>query len=503
MDASADDDDVKAADAALAAARKAITDATYLPQSERDARTADVNTIAGNLATAKVTRTMSLVAKTKEEAIATEAAQTTDAGLGGTGVTTYSMTIERPRSGTKIEIEDTALAADDDPKFTQMVNLGSGTTMHTRTQKADDDGNVVQETVVVTTDIEAPKPTPFADVAGQTLNQRDLDPNVDADGDGTNNNDYTALGVDGTNAAVRKLVMSNSFSRPTSGSTTVTHDFLPAADDGDPNTPGNQPRKAAEVRGTYNGAMGMYRCHGTNTCQVTVNSKGEITALTGSGTDWIFTPDTGAKSYVADANFLHYGFWLQTTTDKDKMVEYDEVETFAGSSIAATGGVGNVTGTATYEGGATGVYVHSVDNADGTRKRATSGHFTADASLKAYFGQPAAPNNNIPPNMLNTLTGTIDKFVLSGEEANNWSVALQSDGDPNTSGIQPDTDGVMAGTAKGSATGQDGSFTATFHGPNTDSDGNTIAPHTVVGEFNSFFTNGSVAGAFGARETDD
>ena len=48
---------------------------------------------------------------------------------------------------------------------------------------------------------------------------------------------------------------------------------------------------------------------------------------------WIFTPDEGATSDVPDADYLHYGFWLQRTTDEDGVLTYDEVETFAGSSV--------------------------------------------------------------------------------------------------------------------------------------------------------------------------
>ena len=42
------------------------------------------------------------------------------------------------------------------------------------------------------------------------------------------------------------------------------------------------------------------------------------------------------------------------------MTTYNEVETFAGSSVDPSDDVGAVTGTATYEGGATGVYVKNV-----------------------------------------------------------------------------------------------------------------------------------------------
>ena len=48
---------------------------------------------------------------------------------------------------------------------------------------------------------------------------------------------------------------------------------------------------------------------------------------------WHFTPAEGATSDVADADYLHYGFWLKKTTDADGATTYNEVQTFAGSSI--------------------------------------------------------------------------------------------------------------------------------------------------------------------------
>ena len=41
-----------------------------------------------------------------------------------------------------------------------------------------------------------------------------------------------------------------------------------------------------------------------------------------------------------------------------------------------------------------------------------------------------------------------------------------------------------------------GTFSATFHGPTEDD----TQPTSVVGEFGANFSNGSVAGAFGARK---
>ena len=125
----------------------------------------------------------------------------------------------------------------------------------------------------------------------------------------------------------------------------------------------------------------------TAACTVTVNSMGEVSAVSNSN-DWIFIPAaSGSAVDVVDTDYLHYGFWLKRTTDEDGVLTYNEVETFAGSSVPASGNVARVTGTATYSGGATGVFVHSVTNPDGTEASATSGHFTADAELMATFGQ--------------------------------------------------------------------------------------------------------------------
>ena len=118
---------------------------------------------------------------------------------------------------------------------------------------------------------------------------------------------------------------------------------------------------------------------------------------------------------------------------------------------------------------------------------AIPGHFTADVSLTATFRQVESVDNQgtIVEILLNTLTGTIDYFYLSGGEANAWAVNLDGDITAN--------DGTASGTANGG--GAAGTFNATFHGPATAD----AQPHTVVGEFGANFSNGSVAGGFGAR----
>ena len=73
------------------------------------------------------------------------------------------------------------------------------------------------------------------------------------------------------------------------------------------------------------------------------------------------------------------------------------------------------------------MYVKNVFTTEGAIDTATSGHFTADASLTATFGQVYVDSKGTIAAMLNTLTGTIDNFMLSGEEDNEWSVALSGE----------------------------------------------------------------------------
>ena len=74
--------------------------------------------------------------------------------------------------------------------------------------------------------------------------------------------------------------------------------------------------------------MGTYKCNDDDTdCTVTLDAKGAITGIrpiAGSS-----LPLAGATSDVADADYLHYGFWLKNTTDADGATTYNEVETFA------------------------------------------------------------------------------------------------------------------------------------------------------------------------------
>lgn len=487
-------------------------------------------------------------AGTKAAAIRAEQAQTIEVGIGGdaaiagpdgdataTGdnvANPNSYTIERDSDGTTVEVTDTRMDGDDDPKYEDQMAGLDGRTMFVRTMKADDDGNVVKEVVMVGTDIAAPKAVEFekfelavisSDGTTRTVTTPqelniDLDPTMDADNDGTATNDLTArsVGADGTtapNANDLAAVMSDSFVSGDGTMTVLT--FARYQEDSDTGTDGAQTIEAFMTMGHYNGAMGMYKCNapdsGGSDCTVTLNDKGEISAMSAG---WVFIPAEGATSDQPDYQYTSYGFWLMNTTDEDGVLKYNEVETFAmahGYTTTTTDGVGAVTGTADYSGSAVGVYVKNVTDTEGGVVSATSGHFVADVALAATFGGPAvAANDHF------TIGGSITDFDLSGGEANDWSVSLGLvDFSGRGAGAEPGESPpgtafatMFSGMATGDAAAAAGNWNGMFHGTagqiDHDSDSNTAAintaPGAVTGEFNANFTDGTVAGGFGAEE---
>ena len=412
-------------------------------------------------------------AGTKMTAIADEA-DGTDDGPGGLAATAdHTVAIERDRMDTKVTITVDGAAADA-PKFEEVMDLGEAGgfagTMHLRKMEPDD-GEVVEEVMVIRTDIRVPKATDFADV--ETLNQ-DTD---DESGD-------DSLRIAG-NAA---MLASSAFSA--SGGATIT---LVAEVEADPDS-NVEGVDAFEADATFRGAPGTLKCNGSTDCSVTIDADGKITAATG---DLDFTPGENAKIDIAQTDYLYYGIWLQRTKDADGATTYDEVEAFYGSNdlAASTASqLNQVEGGADYKGNATGVYVKNVylPSTSGEQKinYATSGVFSADADLTVNF-----MGTSIPQDDHNTVTGSIKNFALEKGEENTWSVALKGVRDANAN--------TISGTANGG--GAEGNFNGTLYGvtPETEAEGDgqdRVAPGAVAGEFNANFSNGSVLGGFGAKK---
>ena len=190
-------------------------------------------------------------AATKRMEIAAEA-DDADAGLGGSTASaiedgvegSYALSIERDRMATSVTVTVNGATDDDDVEFMQAMDFGDGRTMHTRTMEADADGNVVEEVVIVSTDIDAPKATPFAMVEGQALL---VNPKT------TGGSDYRSITVVAGDADVNlPKIMSAEFTAGTKA--VLTFDSNDSATDDED--------EAFETVGTYNGAMGTYRCDG-------------------------------------------------------------------------------------------------------------------------------------------------------------------------------------------------------------------------------------------------
>jgi hypothetical protein len=526
--------DVVAARGLVTDAKTALDAATGLSQSERDGLQTLLNTastsvtgyetiVAGRPTEAEIAVAAQKTkdAGTKAKAIGVEATATVNAGLGGNdglgadgqpGGTddTHSLTIKRPRSGTTIEIADSTMTGDDDPKFVEQdVDLGEvsdfARTMHRRINSDtsdEEDGSKVEEVVIVATDIDPPTATPFA--MEHPLDARDLDEDVNADDMGSTTDDWTALTVAaGADDVNLPLIMASKFSAGTEATLTFKRDDNTTSD----------MDEAFETDGTYDGAEGTYRCNADSGdgCTVDIDEDGKISGI---GAGWVFTPDSGETVDVADANYLSYGVWLQRTKDEDGVVtSYDEVETFTmanGHPETGDSDLADVEGTAIYTGGATGVYVKNVLDDQGNITSATSGQFKAAVTLNASFG-----GGNVAANDQFTIGGSITGFDLEHDEENDWEVSLgltdlsggrADDGNPGESGPGSSHNNVFSGVATGDSTAAAGTYNGTFYGSSADFDHDDDAttdpinprPVAVLGEFNANFTDGTTAGAYGA-----
>ncbi len=78
------------------------------------------------------------------------------------------------------------------------------------------------------------------------------------------------------------------------------------------------------------GLMGTYRCTAMPTCTITVDANGQGQCV--SDELGLHSRYGVATSTCPTTDYLHYGFWLKKT-DADGAVTYNEVETFAGSSV--------------------------------------------------------------------------------------------------------------------------------------------------------------------------
>ena len=253
--------------------------------------------------------------------------------------------------------------------------------------------------------------------------------------------------------------------------------------------------------GSYFGAPGQFQCIAgggdDSSCALVRNDDGtvgvhdtdadpDVVASTGS---WSFTPDPGAMITVPDQDWMAYGAWLTTPDDAagDHRlgVFFNGMDTYETATNAFTADdAAGLRGSATYSGGATGVYVDGTD----------SGLFTAEASLTATFDKDSTGGNVVADDYM--ISGRIDNFrgtdgVALGADTgdmpnpqgrgeNDWVVELAA------FGFQAVADGVIPATGTtGSADGVSwtGMWNGQLFGPNMNADGDAIPPSGVAGRF--------------------
>ena len=254
---------------------------------------------------------------------------------------------------------------------------------------------------------------------------------------------------------------------------------------------------AETMQGTLNDVQGIFTCPGSCSIQLggfrLASGSGNIdltgTTINGltfgvdpfdvtSAMGIVFTPSGSTTQTVIDTDYLSGGVWLFVPDNATSADDYvfgafvDGNDPFSQSNITA------LQGTATYEGGATGVYSGK------TAESTAIGYFDGDVELTANFGGTSD---------LGTISGSITNFEVDGEP---------DDGMLNL-GTAP-IGSQNSGFFEGAVTGDDGermyvgNWGGQFFGNNESDD----KPGSVGGTFGGHSTDDAVnfVGAFGAHK---
>lgn len=441
------DGDVSAANAAIAAARDAITAATNVPAAERAANTETVDALAGRLTAAVTARQVAMDAADEADRKAINAmAKKLRAGLGvaaGDALVVSSISV----SGGK-------LTGTVDPDGTNGSETGTVTTLDSSGAVtpaiAGWNGADYRKTTSGVTNHAVVYSNP-----GPPLRQRFevKHANIIEDANGavlqTSFGDFKIAG-----------------SAFASGSGTKTHS-LPAGSTAD----------YLSERGTFDGAPGQFRCARTATCTSSVDATTGVSLSAG----WYFIADDGAMTSTPDPDYLMFGWWAR---DTGMSVGVDTFTATVGT-VAISGGVNALEGEATYVGGASGkvaVYSPLSDNND-------AGAFNAKATLTAKFGDGTAAGN---------ISGMLSGFSVEGR-AKDWSVELKETAIGDGASTYGGASARTAWTIGGEKAADAGAWEGTLYeaAPATSDIAGT--PLSTTGTFSAEYgTVGRMKGAFGA-----
>ena len=145
------------------------------------------------------------------------------------------------------------------------------------------------------------------------------------------------------------------------------------------------------IRGSVDGTDGTFSCPVADGCFFIQDrwTEGFYSRTTGT----TFTPDGGSPQEltkhewgpVPATDYLAFGYWLYVPQDVTDSVSYDFGVFGSGGDPFEVSNLAGLTGTATYEGDAVGMYY-----VEGLTDDPTAGSFTADVTLEADFGDSSA-----------------------------------------------------------------------------------------------------------------
>ena len=438
LGAASTDADVTTAEAAITAAKKAVTDAAALAEAEKLAYSQTISLLEGNLGPAR----MRIATARKAEAARLIAA------FEGPGIGAFAASVKH---GAAPVIKGTILGATPVPVPRLETALVPNSTKTSDgwiggTYTATDAAAGTRDTVVLYTDIAAPGSRPFSGQGGKYTG---------ANGLAMNGSLPIVAGTDAT------LIASASF--PTSAG---IREHM-AGGNGTVNVPG-----------TFDGAQGAYVCTPSqrSPCTSSVKHGGGI-ALAGGG-GWSFVPAPGATVAEPDGEYGYFGWWQRASGDTYSIAAF---HAGVGASATEFASLRALQGSAAYRGPAVGMYAIPGDDA-------SSGEFTATASLVAEFGDAAA---------LGTVTGTVEGFTVGGSTVP-WSVALGAAGiagDGTIAASGSDTARTVwsiEGTAGTVPSASPPSWRGSFREAGEDQ-----VPTSATGTFEAAHGEGRMIGAFG------
>ena len=278
------------------------------------------------------------------------------------------------------------------------------------------------------------------------------------------------------------------------------------------------------IDGSLDGVTGSFSCANVAGCGFFADRDTATEGYYAGRTGISFTPVGGSAQPLASsetdtvprADYLAFGHWLYVPEDVTDTANYEFGVLASGGDPFEPGNLAGLTGTATYEGDAVGMYY-----VDGLTDSPTVGSFTADVALTADFGDSDATG---------FIDGEVRNFEFEGDVASSLptTVALTRELPspyynwiPEGFGVEPGSTNVfdtawqnnpvrmpggqVDGMTNANVDGESwyGHWTGVFYGNGAEP---TDHPASVVGVFGSFLgrddgnrSDAGLAGAFGAH----